>query len=324
VVTATGQRIGWDDVPADVRAGIEGVLGAPVVSATSQPGGFSPGTADRVLTARGRRAFVKAVCPALNERSVEMHRREATVSAALPSSVPAPRLIGSYDDGTWVAVVLEDVDGVHPRTPWAADEVTAVLDALRRVAAHDAGRLPVDLPSAAQDLAADLTGWDAAAADPERLDAVLSPFADHGLAAWARTHLDDLVALSARARGDLAGDALLHLDVRADNLLVRPDGEVVLVDWPWACRGPGWVDALALLVNVRLHDPDHDVGRHLAHPALASLDAETAVAFLAGLAGFFLHVSTEPPVPNLPTLRSFQRAQGESTLAWARELATGC
>jgi hypothetical protein len=39
---------------------------------------------------------------------------------------------------------------------------------------------------------------------------------------------------------------------------------------------------------------------------------------LAALAGFFVHRSTLPPPPGLPTLREFQRAQGAESLAWLR------
>src|SRR6185437_5917666 len=97
-----------------VRAAVEGIVGGPVVAAQTQRGGFSPGTADRVRTADGRRAFVKAVSPAQNEFSAVLHRREAVVTAALPGYAPTPRLLGCYDDGDWVALVLEDIDGRHP------------------------------------------------------------------------------------------------------------------------------------------------------------------------------------------------------------------
>ena len=39
---------------------IEEILGAPVVAAHSQPGGFSPGLGARLVLADGRRAFAKA------------------------------------------------------------------------------------------------------------------------------------------------------------------------------------------------------------------------------------------------------------------------
>ena len=163
MIAAAGQRIGWDDVPVPVRAAVEQILGSPVVSAQSQAGGFSPGTADRVRTQDGGRAFVKAAGRSLNEKTVRLHRREIAVSAALSECVPAPTLLGSYDDGEWVALVLEDVEGRHPRTPWDAVELNAVLAAVDALAAaplaapqldyRQAGdvpleSLPVDLASA--------------------------------------------------------------------------------------------------------------------------------------------------------------------------------
>ena len=61
MVDAAGVRVAWADLPAPVRDVVADILGSPVLAAVSQPGGFSPGSADRVCTADGRRAFVKAV-----------------------------------------------------------------------------------------------------------------------------------------------------------------------------------------------------------------------------------------------------------------------
>jgi hypothetical protein len=45
---------------------------------------------------------------------------------------------------------------------------------------------------------------------------------------------------------------------------------------------------------------------------------------LAGLAGFFIDAARQPPPVGLPTLRAFQRAQGQAVLSWLREeLSTG-
>src|SRR6478735_1309490 len=95
MVTAAGLRIGWDDLPRPVRLAVEDILGDQIIDVRSQVGGFSPGTADRVVTAAGRRAFVKAASPRLNEQTVELHRREALVAAALPAEVPTSALHGS-------------------------------------------------------------------------------------------------------------------------------------------------------------------------------------------------------------------------------------
>lgn len=65
-----------------------------MVQAVTQPGGFSPGVAARLLLTDGSRAFVKAVSPDQNGDTPTLHRREAVVAAALPSGVPVPKLLG--------------------------------------------------------------------------------------------------------------------------------------------------------------------------------------------------------------------------------------
>jgi len=304
--TAAGVRIRWTDVPPHVRRGVEDILGSPVIEASSQAGGFSPGTADRVRTADGRRAFVKAVSARQNDRSVILHRQEAAVSARLPADPHIPRLLGTYDDADWVALVLEDVEGAHPVTPWQPAELAATLDMLTELA----GRLtptPVpDLPRARDLLAHDLAGWSRVRADPP-----------DDLDPWAREHLDRLVRLAERAPYALVGESLVHTDVRSDNLLVRPDGEVVLVDWPWACRGPAWLDRVLLLVNVQLYG-GHDVEALLEQHVGADVDADDVDALLAGLTGYFVDAARNPAPVGLPTVRAFQRDQGRSTLAWLR------
>ncbi|GIJ78606.1 hypothetical protein SAMN05443287_10947 [Micromonospora phaseoli] len=131
----TKNRLRWAELPHDVRSAVEEILGDRVVEAVSQSGGYSPGTADRIRTASGRRAFVKAVSPAQNPDTPTMHRAEARITAALPGYAPTPRLLGCHDDGHWVALVLTDVDGRHPVTPWRVHELEAVLAALERMSA---------------------------------------------------------------------------------------------------------------------------------------------------------------------------------------------
>ena len=63
---AEGVRVDWQSVPLPVRAGIEAICGSPVVRATSQPGGFSPGVAARLECADGSHRFVKAVSAEAN------------------------------------------------------------------------------------------------------------------------------------------------------------------------------------------------------------------------------------------------------------------
>jgi Ser/Thr protein kinase RdoA (MazF antagonist) len=74
--------------------------------------------------------FAKAVGLDRNPASPAMHRKEAAVAARLPDSPATPKLLWSYDDGDWVALVFEDIDGRNPALPWKPDEFQRVHDAM--------------------------------------------------------------------------------------------------------------------------------------------------------------------------------------------------
>ncbi|MFC4072218.1 phosphotransferase [Actinoplanes subglobosus] len=302
MVAASGIRIGWADLPVPVRHEIERIVGGPVVTAESQAGGFSPGTADRVCTADGRRAFVKAVSPALNADSAAMARAELRISAAMPVGAPVPGVLGGFDDGEWVVLVLEDVEGAHPRTPWVEGEIRGAAAALRDLAAALTPAPIPGLPRAADRLAPAFGGWADIAADPP---GDLDP--------WAAQRLDVLCAAAGRGIAAVStGDTVVHTDLRADNILIRPDGRFVFIDWPWGCTGPAWLDAVLLAINVVVHGGDPG-------PLLAGADPRAAAGVIAGAAGYFLNRARHPAPPGLPTLREFQRFQGDGLLPWLRD-----
>jgi Ser/Thr protein kinase RdoA (MazF antagonist) len=257
-----------------------------------------------VRTADGTRAFVKAVSPAQNPFSPDFHRREVHITAALPADAPTPTLLGSYDDGDWVALVLTDVPGHHPTTPWQPDELSTVQATLADLATA-LTPCPVDVPDAQDHLREDFRGWHRLRSDP-------SPTLDP----WATAHLVDLCDLADRGHTALAGNTLAHTDIRADNLLIGPQGTVTVVDWPLACRGPAWLDRLLLLINVRLYGGSVPLHIDGADPA-------DLLGALAGLGSFFADAARQPPPPGLPSLRAFQQAQADVVLSWLRELTEG-
>ncbi len=130
-----------------------------------------------------------------------------------------------------------------------------------------------------------------------------------------RTRVEELVALESYWPDAVDGNSLLHLDTRADNMLLTPD-RVFIVDWPWAAVGAPWVDLAAFLPSVAMQggpDPE-EIWR--AHPLARHVEDERLDAFLAAVAGMFTRMALEPAPPGLPTLRPFQAAQGAQARAW--------
>jgi aminoglycoside phosphotransferase (APT) family kinase protein len=301
-----GVRSEWGDVPRSVRADIDELLGSPVIATSGVAGGFSPGPAVRADLADGRRVFIKAAGKALNELSPAMHRREAEVLALLPISIPAPRLLGVVDDGDWVALTIQWIEG---RTPLATDpvDVQRLLDLLERVADGAAG---VRLRGVAtfEHVHRNLLGqWIRLIAEPVS-----------GLDEWSLRHLDRLAELDALAPASTAGSHLVHVDVRTDNVLLADRGPAgdVLVDWPGASLGAPWIDLVGLLPALHLDGGPPPADVFAAHPIGRAADPLAVNAFIASLAGYFTRQSLLPPPPGLPTLRAFQSAQGEITRRW--------
>ena len=279
-----GNRRRWADLPAPVHDAVREVLGSPVVRAVSQSGGFSPGAAERVVAADGTRAFVKAVSTAQNPESPRLQEREARITAALPAGVPAPGFRGARWVGDWHVLVLDEVPGHQPDLPWRAGDLGPVVAALERLAAVGTPCPVPDLPTAREALAGEL---------PE-------PALDL-----------------------LHGDTLVHLDLRADNLLLTPAG-AVLVDWPHACRGPAWLDLLTLLAEVDRLGEEGLAERVLTTSALTrDVDPDVLTTVLDGFRAFFLHRAAQPVPPGVPTLREFQRVQGEALARWVGRRRTG-
>ena len=109
-MSASKERPRWSELPAAVRTQIEQLAGSRVVAAENYEGGFSPGFASRLTLADGCRAFAKAMNADEWPLQATTHRAEARVAALLPETVPAPRFLGSADDGHWVILVFEYAD----------------------------------------------------------------------------------------------------------------------------------------------------------------------------------------------------------------------
>lgn len=201
------------------------------------------------------------------------------------------------DDGDPPILVIEDLGRERWPPPWDLNAVGSVRRALENVATSEPPQWiePVDRQW--------LTGgWAQIERDPEPFLATRVRSSE-----WLEASLPVLRDASESAPVD--GDALLHLDVRSDNICLTERG-AVLVDWNQACVGNPELDVAAWLPSLRLEggpDPEEVL--------------TGGGGFASVLAGFFASRVGLPPPPTAPQVREIQRAQLEVALAWAsREL----
>jgi hypothetical protein len=295
----------WADVPGRVREVIEAKIGAPVVRALSQAGGFTLGLASRLLLADGRRVFVKAL-PA-DHPLAGAYRSEASVVSRLPENVPSPRLLHVVE-GQWVALVLTDIDGGEPNLRPGSGDLAAVLSALGS-ASRTLTPCPLDdVPSVLDDLAPMLCGWTS-----------LRSAAAGDLEPWAQANLDSLAAMETAWQPWAEGDTLLHNELRVDNMIRRvEDGRVLLVDWSYPSKGAAWLDTVTMVPQLIMagHAPADAERLVLGRPVLAKVPAWAITGFAAALAGRWELSSRLPEPTGCVGLRPYQARAAAAALTW--------
>jgi hypothetical protein len=243
---------------------------------------------DGASSPRGRLAFVKI---GATDVTADWFRAEHRTLSSLHGWF-LPQVLGFDDDGERPVLALEDLSAADWPPPWNDDRVAAVLDALAAISATPP---PGHLERRRRDQADE---WRAIAADS-------APFLVLGLCSAAWLDLALPVLIEAAAEAPLGGDALVHLDIRSDNLCFR-DGRAIVIDWSHA----------------QLANPELDVAFWLP-----SLHAEggprpetvlpDAPALAAWVAGFFCAGAASAPILDAPHVRPLQLMQSRTALPWA-------
>jgi len=314
----SGQRLDWRDLPRRVRSRISELAGAPVSAEIGATTGFSPGFAAVLEFSDGRQAFVKAVSPEQNPDSPDLSRREVVVARALPAEVPAPRMLWSDDDGEWVIVAFEVAHGRAPEQPWRNEDLVQVLDALTALTQVELPT-PCLLPRYDEEMAPAFTGWRTMLRSSGIARVAMTVDAGE-LGAWTADHIDRLAVWEQDGPRALSGNALVHGDLRADNVIL--DGaHTWFIDWPHAAQGAPWVDLAFMLPSVAMQGGGDPQQIFWAHPSSEGVAASALRAALAGLAGYLAASSFAPAPLGIPNLRAFQRAQAVAALTWLRDLS---
>ena len=251
--------------------------------------GRSGATAARLLvSSAGARAFVKL---GTTELTAGWFRHEHENYLWLTGPF-LPRLLGFSDDGSVPVLAIEDLSEATWPPPWDDEEVAQVLDTGALVHAH---QIPPHVAALTDEFRDD---WDRVAMDPR-------PFLALGLCstAWFEHAVPALSAAALAA--PIRGSALLHLDIRSDNLCFH-DGRAMIIDWDGPMVG----------------NPDADLALWL--PSLASEGGPQPEAILpaapelaAWTAGFFCARAGLEPIPEAPHVRPLQLAQARTALPWA-------
>lgn len=309
---AVGVRLPYSGVPARVRQWVDESLGSPVVSWEEQLGGMSPGCATRVVSADGRRAFVKAVGSELNPDSPVLFRREIEVLAMIGTNPLWASMRAAYDEDDWVALLLEDVPGGHPDLA-DAEQMAELLAATDRLSTALADVAIPPRPTATDigvpgliDARARFREWSRAV---EHLDELPDDLLPASLGTRP-TLLRELVAPLAESDAT----QLLHWDIRVDNLLRPEPGRIVFVDWGAAAVGPRWVDPLLARLE-RVDDPWFDASL-AGSPFLADVDDDLVTGWLVAFGCYLAWRSTRgSPDIGLPTLNEFRRTESRRLLS---------
>lgn len=275
--------------PDEILARASAALGSPIVESRRIDRGYTPADRRVVTTADGRRAFVKTATNADTAAWLDVERR---VYAQVKGTF-LPRSLG-YVEGPRPTLILEDLSHAHWPPPWGPGHLPALRSALeRKSAASPPAGLPCLVPGDPI-----VEGWTRVATDPR-------PFLSLGVASarWLERSLPALLEASASA--PLAGDALLHFDVRSDNVCFAGD-RAILVDWNHAAIGDPRVELCFFAPSLAYEGGPAPEELLPAEPGLAAVCA----GYFAGAAGL------PPPVPG-SKVRELQRRQLGVALPWA-------
>jgi hypothetical protein len=275
---------------------VESVLSdlvGPVLELRPVERGYTPAERAVAVLADGRSVFVKQ---AINPHVTDRLRVEHRMYEHLEGQPFLAELI-SWRDGDEPILVLEDLSSCVWPPPWNPVRVDAVLSTLLSVTACEP---PRDLKPFA-DMPYAVGNWAEVLADPD-------PFLTLGLCDPRWLDRYGPVLRDAANAAPLEGFALLHCDVRSDNICFRA-GDALLIDWDCACIGNPAIDVAFWLPSLASENG----------PPPSEVMPGCPRELVAFVAGFFAARAGLPPISDAPGVRGVQLSQLRPALRWAIE-----
>jgi hypothetical protein len=270
------------------------LLHQPVLHLERIQRGYTPTLRLRAWLQDGSTVFIKN---AVSELTAGWLRQENHAYTYLAGKSFIPRRIafdeGDAKRGEFPCLVLEDLSTAVWPPPWTHEQIGKVIETLTEVAGCSIPALaPLNLNNYLQQ------GWQAIAEDPQ-------PFLSLGMVTtrWLEQALPVLLSVDVAAA--LRGDALVHRDVRSDNLCFLGN-RAVLVDWNLACTGSPRFDLASWLPSL---ENEGGPPPETFMPAVPE--------YAAVISGFFAARAGRPVIPDAPYVRDVQKAQLRSALPWA-------
>jgi hypothetical protein len=316
----------WRQVPEALRARTGELLGAPVARAVRVYGGYAPSATFRLRLADGRRAFFKGVYPVPEDSPVQWALdQEERVYERLGALIApwTPRYQGSLRQGGWHAILLDDA-GPATVPPWTPRRARTAMEAFGAFHSSTSGRpLPRWLPRRAE-WGSFLDGWARLARTEDGVDrlAALAGSRTEEARSWLTAHAPVLRGRALDTLRVRPPYALLHLDVRSDNIRVHSGAAapLLLFDWPFACAGPPELDFAFFAQTVTAESGPDPETLTAWYAAVGPLRSAVLAEAVAAVAGFFAARAWLPDLAGLPRLRPWQRQQLRVSLAWAARL----
>lgn len=261
-----------------------------IVRRTPVAGGYTHARREILEYRSGLRVFAKTATDAL---TAEWLRKEHAMYEALGAQPFLAKYL-DWRDGPLPTLVLEDLS--HGRWPvdWKPGDVSRVMQTLHQVSQTAPPAHLEPLPP--QDLLYD--GWSRVASDPDAFLALRVCSVG-----WFERNIDRLIAHQRAHRSDPMR-ALIHQDVRSDNLCFLPE-RTLLIDWNWAALGDPRLDVGFWLPSL------HAQGGPAPHEVLPEPGP-----WPVHITGMWARKASLPALEHAPRVRHVQALQLRWAMPW--------